>query len=54
MVTPDFKRFMDGKEFLVMRIVVPFSRAEHPRMEGDRMELSVGRTDGMYGSNGIV
>ena len=54
MVTPDFKCFMDGKEFLVMRIVVPFSGAERPRMEGDGVELSISRTDGMYGSDGIV
>ena len=54
MVTPDFKCFMDGKEFLVMRIVVPFSGAKRSRMEGDGMELSVSRTDGMYGSDGIV
>ena len=44
MVTPDFKCFMDGKEFLVVRIIVPFSGAERPRMEGNRVELSIGST----------
>ena len=54
MVTPDFKCFMDCKEFLVVRLVVPFSGAERSRMEGDGVELSVSRMDGMYGSDGIV
>ena len=54
MVMPYFKCFMDGKEFLVMHIVVLFSGAECPRMEGNGVELSISCMNGMYGSNGIV
>ena len=53
-VMPDLERFMDSQEFLVMRIIVPFSRAERLRVESNGVEFSIGCADRMYGSNGIV
>src|SRR6266849_2127909 len=51
MVTPDLECFVDCEEFLVVRIIVPFGRAERPRMEGNGGELSVGWTGAVVNAN---
>src|ERR1700746_3274879 len=53
-VTPGAESLEDGEELLIVGIVVEFRSGQHPRMECDRMNLTILITNGNDTGNGIV
>ncbi|KIM60603.1 hypothetical protein SCLCIDRAFT_123673, partial [Scleroderma citrinum Foug A] len=53
-VLPGFESLENSEELLVMRVVVQLGHSECVRIEGDRLNLAIGTSDGQDTSNHIV
>ena len=53
-VAPVLECLEDGKEFLIVGIIVQLRSSQGPGVVGDRMNLSVGASDRQDASDGIV
>ena len=45
-VTPGAESLVDGKELLIMGIIVEFQHSQHPRAECNQMDLTILTMDG--------